>query len=357
MGTRSEADSDFPRSTSRTAATKEDVKRLQTELTSMAAELRALRATKDDPVVGADAYMAPIKFKDAVGRYFSFPWHICKTWRGMESLVKQAFLHVDIIGQHVQEGHYDLMDPEGNIILPQLWESMIRPQLEVSMHMWPFPESPKKDKKTKKTKSKSEIPMIYDPNGEPIIDNPFAGMSLQDSIDIDTGLQTAKKKGKKGKAPTAVNPFLENYQPMPPLASEPLQPEPVLVEMPAKQRHATLEQRIKEVDRESSGQRHSSRSARINIPVDTHTPLRDSNTEGDDLPTERQDYTLTEEAIIHDGASLPEDSDAEDAMLDDEALKNKMLMRYAGGVATLDHSDPLVRCDPRIFQACNGRSY
>ena len=29
----------------------------------------------------SDAPKAPIKFKDAVGRKFSFPWHICKTWK------------------------------------------------------------------------------------------------------------------------------------------------------------------------------------------------------------------------------------------------------------------------------------
>jgi hypothetical protein len=27
----------------------------------------------------------PIKFKDAVGRKFSFPWHLCKTWKVRES--------------------------------------------------------------------------------------------------------------------------------------------------------------------------------------------------------------------------------------------------------------------------------
>ncbi|KAJ4370786.1 hypothetical protein N0V83_005308 [Neocucurbitaria cava] len=29
----------------------------------------------------SDAPKAPIKFKDAVGRKFSFPWHLCKTWK------------------------------------------------------------------------------------------------------------------------------------------------------------------------------------------------------------------------------------------------------------------------------------
>ncbi|KAI6781231.1 uncharacterized protein J7T54_004003 [Emericellopsis cladophorae] len=56
---------------------------------------------------------APIRFKDAVGRKFSFPFHLCQTWAGMEELIKQAFLQVDLLGPHVQEGHYDLTGPNG----------------------------------------------------------------------------------------------------------------------------------------------------------------------------------------------------------------------------------------------------
>lgn len=58
----------------------------------------------------------------------------------MEALIKQAFLHVDVIGQHVQEGHYDLTGPDGEIILPQVWDTMVKPDWEISMHMWPMPE-------------------------------------------------------------------------------------------------------------------------------------------------------------------------------------------------------------------------
>jgi hypothetical protein len=82
----------------------------------------------------------PVRFKDALGRKFSLPWDLCKSWRGMEALVKKAFLHVDVIGPHVVDGHYDLVGPEGEIILPQVWETMIQPDWEVTMHMWPMPE-------------------------------------------------------------------------------------------------------------------------------------------------------------------------------------------------------------------------
>lgn len=58
----------------------------------------------------------------------------------MEELIKQCFLHVDIIGPHIVEGHYDLIGPDGQIILPQVWETTIQPGWSVTMHMWPMPE-------------------------------------------------------------------------------------------------------------------------------------------------------------------------------------------------------------------------
>jgi hypothetical protein len=60
----------------------------------------------------------------------------------MEELIRQAFVHVEIIGPHVAEGHYDLVGPNGKIILPQIWETMIEPDWAITMHMWPVPEPP-----------------------------------------------------------------------------------------------------------------------------------------------------------------------------------------------------------------------
>ncbi|KAL2063264.1 hypothetical protein VTL71DRAFT_5069 [Oculimacula yallundae] len=82
----------------------------------------------------------PIRFKDAVGRKFSFPFHLCATWAGMEELIKNAFEHVETFGPLVQNGHYDLIGPNGEIILPQVWEATIQPDWSITMHMWPFPE-------------------------------------------------------------------------------------------------------------------------------------------------------------------------------------------------------------------------
>jgi len=109
-----------------------------------------------------DSLMGPIKFKDAVGRKFSFPWKICKTWKvrcfdmnhstsqiltikfqGMEFLINQAFVPVPNLALRVHDGHYDLVDSQGEIILPSVWETTVKPDWQVTMTMWPLTE-PKK---------------------------------------------------------------------------------------------------------------------------------------------------------------------------------------------------------------------
>ena len=100
----------------------------------------------------------PIKFKDSIGRKYSFPWNLCSTWavsdypfcirfhranktQGMEELIFASFLRVDIVGPQVQAGRYDLVGPDGKIILPQVWEQLIEPGMSITMHMWPMPEA------------------------------------------------------------------------------------------------------------------------------------------------------------------------------------------------------------------------
>lgn len=61
-------------------------------------------------------------------------------FQGMDELIQQAFLHVDVIGHHVREGRFDLIGPNGEIILKQVWETMIEPDWQVTMVMWPMPE-------------------------------------------------------------------------------------------------------------------------------------------------------------------------------------------------------------------------
>jgi hypothetical protein len=61
----------------------------------------------------------------------------------MEEVLNQAFRHVETLGRHVAEGHYDIISPRGEIILPSAWERVIEPGWSITMQMWPI-SPPKK---------------------------------------------------------------------------------------------------------------------------------------------------------------------------------------------------------------------
>lgn len=65
-----------------------------------------------------------------------------KNVQGMDYLINQAFLPVPNLGPRVHDGHYDLMGPDGEIILPTVWETTVKPDWQITMTMWPMP-SPK----------------------------------------------------------------------------------------------------------------------------------------------------------------------------------------------------------------------
>jgi hypothetical protein len=64
------------------------------------------------------------------------------SFQGMEDLIKQAFMQVDVLGPYVMEGYYDLIGPDGDIILPSAWEQVIQPGMAITMTMWPMDKVP-----------------------------------------------------------------------------------------------------------------------------------------------------------------------------------------------------------------------
>ena len=61
----------------------------------------------------------------------------------MKRLIDSAFLHVDQIGPHVFDVHYDLvLKSQGTILLPELYEVEIKPGSEITIHMRPRPPPP-----------------------------------------------------------------------------------------------------------------------------------------------------------------------------------------------------------------------
>ena len=60
----------------------------------------------------------------------------------MERIIKQMFLDIDVIGPHVRKGRYDLIDGNREIILPLVWDHVIKPDMSITMHMWPLGRLP-----------------------------------------------------------------------------------------------------------------------------------------------------------------------------------------------------------------------
>jgi hypothetical protein len=54
----------------------------------------------------------------------------------MESLISQAFAHVDELAEHVDKGHYDLLGPENEIIMPEFWDTAVEPGISIKMMLW-----------------------------------------------------------------------------------------------------------------------------------------------------------------------------------------------------------------------------
>ena len=58
----------------------------------------------------------------------------------MERLIKMMHPLTSNFGLQTQLGQFDLIGPEGEVILPQVWESVVQPDCQVSMVMWPVLE-------------------------------------------------------------------------------------------------------------------------------------------------------------------------------------------------------------------------
>ena len=152
-----------------------DTKLKEAEAAAAAAKKEAEKAEAKAAANAPPEKQAPIKFKDALGRNYNFPWDRCRKWDDMEGLIQQAFAHIDKIGHHVLQGHYDLIGPDKEIIMPDYWEDSVSPGIHITMMLWPIPEP--------------------EPEPEPVLDfgDPLPPPLGDDVIDIDALLNGVKK--------------------------------------------------------------------------------------------------------------------------------------------------------------------
>ena len=86
-----------------------------------------------------DAVKPSLRFTDAVGRTSILPWYLAKTWKDMENFIRQAFADIKSLGSHVARGHYRLLGPDGETILPRVWDQVVQPGWDIKMQLWSLP--------------------------------------------------------------------------------------------------------------------------------------------------------------------------------------------------------------------------
>ena len=106
-----------------------------------------------------DDYEAePVILRDCLGRRFLFPIKMCRSWQvslhdekryqfkanlvtilqNMENLIKRSFSHIESLNSQIFRGSYDILSPTGEIILPEIWDTVIKPGWVVELRFWEY---------------------------------------------------------------------------------------------------------------------------------------------------------------------------------------------------------------------------
>jgi Ubiquitin-like domain len=61
----------------------------------------------------------------------------------MQHIIEQSFLNIEGLGSRISKGEYDLVNSDGAVIIPHLWENLVEPDMLVTLQIWSLP-SPQK---------------------------------------------------------------------------------------------------------------------------------------------------------------------------------------------------------------------
>ena len=56
----------------------------------------------------------------------------------MENLIKRSFSHIETLNTQIFRGSYDILSPTGEIILPEIWDTVIKPGWVVELRFWDY---------------------------------------------------------------------------------------------------------------------------------------------------------------------------------------------------------------------------
>ena len=99
-----------------------------------------VRVSSSTPAGSNDIAKEHVHFTDAVGRKYNIPLEQCQSWDSMNELIIREFAHIEALTKPVSQGRFDLQADDGSIILPQFWNSVVKPGIEVNMLLWALQE-------------------------------------------------------------------------------------------------------------------------------------------------------------------------------------------------------------------------
>ena len=105
----------------------------------------------------------------------------------MENLIKRSFSHVESMNSKIFRGSYDILSPSGEIILPEIWDSVIRPGWVVELRLWGFQKAAETDRRDPETGA-VEI--------KPVVQSALTDATRRSYIEAspETRLATAKRR-------------------------------------------------------------------------------------------------------------------------------------------------------------------
>ncbi|KUJ17234.1 uncharacterized protein LY89DRAFT_685147 [Mollisia scopiformis] len=76
---------------------------------------------------------------NTTGDRHKLPYHMCSSWNVFDHAMKATFPSSDPTGRAVHQSHYQMVDQNHTIILPQMWEKYVRPGASLKIHVWQGP--------------------------------------------------------------------------------------------------------------------------------------------------------------------------------------------------------------------------
>ncbi|KUI59856.1 hypothetical protein VP1G_07067 [Cytospora mali] len=83
-------------------------------------------------------FAPPVLFRDKQVHQFPLPFEACRTWSEMKGLIEKSCSDTHD-AEDIEKGRYHLVASGGQIILPKLWDKLVKPGMKLQLNIWQKP--------------------------------------------------------------------------------------------------------------------------------------------------------------------------------------------------------------------------